>query len=142
MESTIHRAGKSAYVIIGPEGATNFSIVKGDGGAAVLIDADIRRIDEIEEALELTGCSEVKYLINTHEHFDHTSGNHYFRQRGIPIVASAGCVGAMLDEGGPDFVRMMKPVPELYERFPGLSVTLPDVVFGDRTTVNLPGGGL
>ena len=72
MESTIHQAGKSAYVIIGPEGATNFSILKGGGGAAILIDADIRRIDEVEEALKLTGCSEVKYLINTHEHFDHT----------------------------------------------------------------------
>ena len=45
MESTIHQAGKSAYVIIGPEGATNFSIVKGAGGGAILVDADIRRRD-------------------------------------------------------------------------------------------------
>ena len=139
MESTIHPAGKSAYVIVGPEGATNFSIVKGAGGGAVLIDADIRRIDEVEEALKLTGCTEVKYLINTHEHFDHTSGNFYFRERSVPIVASAGCVGAMRDEGGSDFERMMKPVPELYERFPGLSLTLPDVVFTDRSQVSLPG---
>src|SRR5512145_3374558 len=139
MESTIHQLGKSAYVIIGPEGATNFSIVKGAGGGAVLIDADIRRIDEVEEALKLTGCTEVKYLINTHEHFDHTSGNFYFRQRGVPIVASAGCVGAMRHEGGPDFERMMKPVEELYDRFPGLSLTLPDVIFTDQTQVTLPG---
>lgn len=54
MECTIHQLGKSAYVIIGPEGATNFSIVKGAGGAAVLIDADIRRIDKVAEALNLT----------------------------------------------------------------------------------------
>jgi hypothetical protein len=46
MESTIHRASASAYVIIGPEGATNFTIIKGANGGAVLIDADIRRIDE------------------------------------------------------------------------------------------------
>lgn len=139
MESTLHQASKSAYVIIGPEGATNFSIVKGSKGAAVLIDADIRRIDEVETALELTGCSEVKYLIDTHEHFDHTSANFYFRQRGVPIVASAGCVGAMGADGRPDFERMMKPVPELYDRFPGLSLTLPDVVFTDETEVTLPG---
>jgi glyoxylase-like metal-dependent hydrolase (beta-lactamase superfamily II) len=139
MESTIHQVGKSAYVIIGPEGATNFSIVKSRGGAAILIDVDIRRIDEIEEALKLTGCSEVKYLINTHEHFDHTSGNFYFRERGIPIVASAGCVDAMRADGGPDFARMMKPVTELYDRFPGLALTLPDVVFTDKTQVKLPG---
>ena len=139
MESTIHRASKSTYVVVGPEGATNFAIVKDAGGAAILIDADIRRIDEVEEALQLAGCSEVKYLVNTHEHFDHTSANFYFRQRGVPIVASAGCVGAMRDEGGPDFDRMMKPVPELYERFPGLSVTLPDVVFAEQTQVTVPG---
>jgi glyoxylase-like metal-dependent hydrolase (beta-lactamase superfamily II) len=77
--------------------------------------------------------------VNTHEHFDHTSGNFYFRRRDIPIVASVGCAGAMRDEGGPDFVRMMKPVAELYDRFPGLSLTLPDVVFSERTTVTLPG---
>ena len=139
MDSTIYQAGKSAFVIVGPEGATNFSIIKGAGGAAILIDADIRRIDEVEEALKLTACAEVKYLINTHEHFDHTSGNFYFRQRSVPIVASAGCVDAMRDEGGSDFQRMMKPVPELYGRFPGLSLTLPDVVFTGQTKVTVPG---
>ncbi len=33
MESTIYQVGKSAFAIIGPEGATNFTIVKGTGGA-------------------------------------------------------------------------------------------------------------
>jgi glyoxylase-like metal-dependent hydrolase (beta-lactamase superfamily II) len=139
VDSTIYQAGKSAFVIVGAEGATNFSIIKGAGDTVILIDADIRRIDEIEEALTLIGCSEVKYLINTHEHFDHTSGNFYFRQRHVPIVASAGCVGAMRDDGDADFARMMKPVPELYDRFRGLSLTLPDVVFTDQTKVTLPG---
>src|SRR5918999_1974395 len=139
MESTIYQAGKSAYVLIGPEGATNFAIVKGAGGAAIMIDADIRRIDEVEEALQLTGCSEVKYLVNTHEHFDHTSANFYFRQHGVPIVASAGCAEAMRADGGPDFDRMMKPVPELYERFPGLGLILPDDVFSEQTQVTVPG---
>jgi hypothetical protein len=77
MESKIQRISRCLYVIIGPEGATNFGIVKASDGSAVLIDDDIRRIDEVEEALELTGCAEVKYLVNTHEHFDHTSANFY-----------------------------------------------------------------
>jgi glyoxylase-like metal-dependent hydrolase (beta-lactamase superfamily II) len=99
MESKIHRANKSAYVVIGPEGATNFAIVRANDGTAVLIDADIRRIDEVDEALKLTGCADVAYLVNTHEHFDHTSANFYFAQRGIPIVASAACARAMKGEG-------------------------------------------
>ena len=139
MESTIRRIGKSAYAIIGPEGATNFSIVKASDGSAVLVDADIRRIDEVEEALQLTGCARVAYLIDTHEHFDHTSANFYFAQKQIPIVASAGCVQAMKNDGEADFARMLKPVPELYRRFPGLCLTLPDVVFSLATQVKLPG---
>ena len=139
MESAIKQISRSVYAVIGPQGSTNFGIVKGSDGSAALIDADIRRIDDIEEALQLTRCSKVGYLIDTHEHFDHTSANFYFAQRGIPVVASAGCAAAMRDEGGPDFERMMKPVPELYERFPGLCLTLPDVVFRDSTKIALQG---
>ena len=139
MNSDIKQISRSSYAVIGPEGATNFGIIKGSDGSAVLIDADIRRIDEVEEALKLTGCATVKYLIDTHEHFDHTSANFYFRRHGVPIVGSAGCLGAMRDQDGTDFERMMKPVPELYERFPGLCLTLPDVVFAHATKLTLPG---
>jgi cyclase len=139
MESELKQVSESVFALIGPQGATNFTIIKNRAGHAVLIDADIRRIDEIEEALQLAGCSRVEYLIDTHEHFDHTSANFYFAQRGIPIVASSGCVSAMREQGEPDFERMMKPVPELYERFPGICLTLPDVQFTDRTKVTLPG---
>jgi len=78
MDSEIKHVSPSVYAVIGPEGSTNFSIVKGRDGSAVLIDADIRRIDEIAEALQLAGCAKVSYLIDTHEHFDHTSANFYF----------------------------------------------------------------
>ncbi|HEX7232598.1 MAG TPA: MBL fold metallo-hydrolase [Candidatus Binatia bacterium] len=139
MESELKQVSGSVFALIGPEGATNFTVIKNRAGRAILIDADIRRIDEIEEALELAGCSRVEYLIDTHEHFDHTSANFYFARRGIPIVASSGCVRAMREQGGPDFERMMKPVPALYERFPELCLTFPDVQFTDRIKVTLPG---
>lgn len=139
MESKIHRVSRSAYVVIGPEGATNFSIVKANDASAVIIDADIRRIDEVEEALKLTGCAKVGYLVNTHEHFDHTSANYYFAQRGVPIVASAGCARAMKEDGEPDFARMMAPVAQPYDRFPGLRLTVPDMVFTAATRLTLPG---
>ena len=87
MESTIRQISKSAYVVIGPEGATNFAIVKGSDGKAALIDTDIRRIDEVEQALQRTGCARVGYLIDTHEHFDHSSANFYFAHRQVPIIA-------------------------------------------------------
>src|SRR3970040_2072284 len=107
MDSKIQQVGRFAYAVIGPEGATHFGIVKGEDGSSILIDADIRRIDEVDEALKLTGCAEVRYLVNTHEHFDHTSANYYFEKKGVPIVASEGCVRTMEEEGEKDFARMM-----------------------------------
>jgi cyclase len=142
MESIIQAIGRSAYCIIGPEGATNFAIIKANDGSAVLIDSDIRRIDEIEEALKLTGCREIKYLVNTHEHFDHTSANYYFARRGVAIVASRGCVQAMKKDGEKDFARMLAPAPHIYQRFPGIRMILPEVVFDNTTTVTLPGVSL
>jgi glyoxylase-like metal-dependent hydrolase (beta-lactamase superfamily II) len=139
MDSKIQRVGRSVFVVIGPDGATNFGIVKANDTSAVLIDADIRRIDEVDEALKLTGCDKVSYLVNTHEHFDHTSANYHFAQRQIPIVASAGCARAMKEEREPDFARMMTPVPQLYDRFPGLRLTVPNMVFTDVTKFTLPG---
>ena len=59
MESQIKQISRSMYAVIGPEGSTNFGIVKGSDGSGALIDADIRRIDEIEEALQLTGSERV-----------------------------------------------------------------------------------
>jgi len=142
MKSIIQAIGRSAYCIIGPEGATNFAIIKANDGSAVLIDSDIRRIDEIEEALKLTGCREIKYLVNTHEHFDHTSANYYFARRGVAIVASRGCVQAMKKDGEKDFARMLAPAPHIYQRFPGIRMILPEVVFDNTTTVRLPGVSL
>lgn len=138
MESQIQRISKSAHAVIGVEGATNFTIIRATDGSAVLIDADIRRIDEIEEALKLTGCSRVGYVVNTHEHFDHTSANYYFAQREVPIVASEACARAMKEEGEPDFARMMAPVADLYTRFPGLRLTVPELTFANTIQLSLP----
>ena len=139
MESKLQQISRSVFAVIGSEGATNFTIVRAEDGSAVLIDADIRRIDDIEEALKLTGCTRVGYLINTHEHFDHTSANYYFAKYHVPIMASAGCALAMAEEGEADFARMMAPVAPLYERFPGLRLTVPDIIFQEADHVTLPG---
>ena len=45
----------------------------------------------------------------------------------------------MRDEGEQDFARMLKPVPDICGHFPGLKLTLPDVVFAEQTAVTLPG---
>ncbi len=68
----IHTLKEDLFAVVGLDRATNFGIVKGRDGSAILIDADIRRIDEIEEALQRTECAKVRHL-HPHENFDHTT---------------------------------------------------------------------
>jgi glyoxylase-like metal-dependent hydrolase (beta-lactamase superfamily II) len=139
MEIKLERLSKSAFAVMGEEGATNFGIVRGEDGSALLIDADIRRIDEIEEALRETQCRTVKYLFITHENFDHSSANDYFEKNGTVVIASTGCLDALKDDGDAKFVEMSGRSPELFEHFPGLKMQLPQVVFGDALSIRLPG---
>jgi cyclase len=139
MQIRLEQLGRAAFAVIGEDGATNFGIVRGDDGAALLIDADIRRIDEIEQALEQTKCHRVKYLFITHENFDHSSANDYYENNGAVIIASKGCLDALRDDGDDKFAEMSARSPELFERYPGLKMKLPHIVFSDKLTVNLPG---
>ena len=139
MEINLERLSQSAFAVIGDDGATNFGIVRGADGSALLIDADIRRMDEIDEALKQIQCSTVKYLFITHENFDHSSANDYFEKNATVVIASRGCLEALQDDGDAKFAEMSGRSPELFERFPGLRMRLPHIVFDDALTVRLPG---
>ncbi len=138
MNVNIQALGQCAYAVIGDEGATNFGIVRGADGSALLIDADIRRIDEIEEALRQLQCRAVKYLFITHENFDHSSANDYFEKNSTVVIASKGCLEALKDDGDAKFAEMSGRSPELFNRFPGLRMRLPHIVFDDQLTLRLP----
>ena len=90
--ANIHQLNDSVFAVIGVDGATNFGIIKGSDDSAVLIDADIRRMDEIDDALARTGCKKVRYLVNTHENFDHSSANDYFEKNGTVVVGTMAAI--------------------------------------------------
>lgn len=139
MDVRLERLSKAAFAVIGEDGATNFGIVRGEDGSALLIDADIRRIDEIEEALKRAECRNVKYLFITHENFDHASANAHFEKKGAVVIASQGCLDALADDGDAKFAEMAGRSPELFERYPGLTMRLPHIVFAAGLTLKLPG---
>lgn len=139
LASNLYQLEKSVFVVVGPEGTTNFGIVRGDDGAALLVDADIRRIDEIEDALKKAGCRKVDYLFNTHENFDHSSANYYFEKNGTLIVASEGCWKALKVDGEAKFAEMSHSEEELWKRFPDMKMGLPHVSFGQTATIYLSG---
>src|SRR5918999_6387247 len=120
--ANIHQLTDSVFAVIGVDGATNFGIIKGNDESVVLIDADIRRMDEIDDALQRTQCKKVRYLVNTHENFDHSSANAYFEKNGTVVVGTHGCYQALEEDGDEKFAEMAGRSPELWTRFPGLKM--------------------
>ena len=137
--ANIHQLTASVFAVIGVDGATNFGIIKGSDDSVILIDADIRRMDEIDDALERTGCKKVRYLVNTHENFDHSSANDYFEKNGTIVVGTAGCYQALEEDGDEKFAEMAGRSPELWTRFPGLKMANLQIAFPQEITLRLPG---
>ncbi len=137
--ANIHQLRESVYAVIGDDGATNFGLIKGEDNSAVLIDGDIRRMDEIDDALRRTGCTKVRYLVNTHENFDHSSANDYFEKNGTVVVGTDGCYQALEEDGDDKFAEMAGRSPELWTRFPGLKMANLQITFPQEITLRLPG---
>ena len=137
--ANVQQLKESVFAVIGDDGLTNFGIIKGTDGSAVLIDADIRRMDEIDDALTKTGCSRVRYLVNTHENFDHSSANHYFEKNGAVVIGTDGCWQALQEDGDAKFAEMAGRSPELWEKFPDLKMGNLQISFPQEITLQLPG---
>jgi glyoxylase-like metal-dependent hydrolase (beta-lactamase superfamily II) len=137
--ANIHQLRESVFAVIGVDGATNFGLIKGADNSAILIDGDIRRMDEIDDALTRTGCTKVRYLVNTHENFDHSSANDYFEKNGTIVVGTDGCYQALEEDGDDKFAEMAGRSPELWTRFPGLKMANLQITFPQQITLQLPG---
>jgi cyclase len=137
--ANLHKFNDLVFAVIGDDGLTNFGIVKGADGSALLIDADIRRMDEIDDALQRAGCKRVRYLLNTHENFDHSSANDHIEKNGAVVIGSDGCWEALHEEGEAKFAEMASRSPELKSRFPNLKMGQLQLTFPKSMTIRLPG---
>lgn len=73
--SVLTGSGGNIAVYVGPQG--KFMV---DAGIAV-------SRPRLEAALDATGSVPVKYVVNTHYHWDHTDGNEWVHQKGATVVA-------------------------------------------------------
>ena len=65
----------------------NIVVLSGNEGK-FLVDAGIEPSkDKLQAALEKIGASPLKYVVNTHWHWDHTDGNEWMHAAGATIVA-------------------------------------------------------
>jgi cyclase len=117
-------------VLVG-EGAGNIALSTGSDGS-VLVDTQFAPLNaKILAAVRAAGGSDVKYVINTHWHGDHSGGNEPLGAAGALIVAHDNVLARMSTEQFmAAFNQRIPPSP---------AAALPVVTFPTRTTFHLNG---
>lgn len=75
----------------------SLSVLFGSGGNIVVLDGPDGKLlvdagiavskDKIQAALDRISAAPIKYVINTHWHWDHTDGNEWVHNQGATIIA-------------------------------------------------------
>lgn len=80
-----HHVQGNVHYLEGSGGNIGLSI--GDDGVVMIDDQYAPLTDKIVAAIRTLSSGEIKFLINTHVHGDHTGGNENFANMGVPILA-------------------------------------------------------
>lgn len=107
----------------------------------VVIDTDIRSVDPLFITLSEITEKPVKFLINTHHAFDHTSANCMFAEKGVIIIGSEQCRQEMLTHGENNIKswRDRKPYIKNILAQKAISASPPHVTFDHELRLNLGG---
>lgn len=84
-----------AYELTGPGG--NITVVPG-GDGIIMVDAEFAPLhDKVKAAVSAISKEPIKYIINTHFHPDHASGDALFIKEGVTVVAHENVKKRMLE---------------------------------------------
>ena len=114
---TPHHVAGTVYYLEGQGG--HVVVSAGDDGIVMVDDQFAPLTDRIIAAIRTISSDEIRFLINTHVHGDHTGGNENIGRLGIPIMARDRVR-----------VRLMASLPE---------IALPVVTFTDDIALHLNG---
>jgi glyoxylase-like metal-dependent hydrolase (beta-lactamase superfamily II) len=114
------------HLISGPGG--NIAAVVAPEGAALIDSSVPPKAAELKAVVGRLSDRPVRFLLNTHWHFDHTGGNEVFGHSGAVIVAHHNCRKRLAAEQTIAFIDMKFP--------PSPKAALPVVTFGDTGTVH------
>ncbi len=121
--------GGSVHAIFGRGG--NIGVSAGEDGVFLIDDQFAPLSAKIKAEVAALGAGEVRFIVNTHWHFDHTGGNEVFGGDGALIVAHDNVRQRMsVDQFIAAFDREVPASPK---------IALPVVTFDDGVTFHLNG---
>ena len=85
VEISTHHVAGTVHYLAGRGGNIGLSI--GDEGVVMIDDQFAPLSERIHAAVEGISNGDIRFLINTHVHGDHTGGNANFAAMGVPIIA-------------------------------------------------------
>jgi cyclase len=127
----VTKVSGSVYMLQGAGGNIGASV--GEDGIVVVDDQYAPLAEKIQAALKGVTDKPVRFIINTHYHFDHTGGNAFF-QKQAPIIAHDN-VRKRLEEGGT--AGNLGSVK--FDSKPAAKDALPILTFDHDVTVHLNG---
>ncbi len=127
VQITTKDLGEGVYAMFGAGG--NLGVSAGADGVFLIDDQFAPLSPKIKAAISKISDKPVKFLINTHWHFDHTGGNENFGKEGTIIVAHDNVRKLMSEDQMIDFFKAKIPAAP--------KAALPVITFKDRTTFHL-----
>src|SRR4028119_1926806 len=107
VEVKVERIAPGVAVLFGAGG--NIGLSYGEDGNIIVDDQFAPLTDKIAAAVATLDPDPVRFVINTHWHFDHTGGNENFGKRGAVIIAHDNVRARMSTEQFPPAVKQTGP---------------------------------
>ena len=126
------KVADNVYMLTGSGG--NIGVSVGDDGVVVIDDQFAPLTPKITAAIRALSDKPLRFVLNTHWHFDHTSGNENLGNAGAVIIAQENVYKRMSTEQFIEFFKMKLP--------PSPKAALPVITFTDAVTFRLNGDEL
>lgn len=117
------------YMLVGEGG--NIGVSAGEDGVFLIDDQFAPLTEKIQAAITAISKKPIRFLLNTHWHFDHTGGNENLGKAGVTIVAHDKVREYMSAEQFIEVLNMKIPASP--------PVALPIITFNDTVTFHLNG---